>query len=216
MSLLVIDATWPLPAVGVWDAGAWRAFARADTGAAESLFGLIESVLRDADTPLAQLTGYAYAEGPGSVLGLRTAAMALRTWSHTPGLPAHPVFAVNSLALAAALASLARPELAAAPFTVFAASRRDRWNAYSPGDAAWAECDATALTARAAPFLKLPSRDFATTPVAHTEFDPLDALARHPAVLLTPGLLRPTTSPDAANLTNTYVTWAGDRHRAPA
>lgn len=214
MPLLFIDASRPLPAVGVLRDGAWLAFTIAQAGPVEALFPSVGRVLADAGTSLPQLSGYIFAEGPGSVLGLRTAAMALRAWSRTPGLAPHPIFAVNSLALAAALAAAEHPELARAPFTVFAASRRDRWNAYSTGDTAWAECDAAALAARPGPFLRLPARDFATCPVTPRDFDPAPALARHPGVFTAPGLLHSTDTPDAANPANTYVTWAGDRHRA--
>lgn len=210
--LLFIDAAWPHPAAGVWEAGAWRAFARADKPPAESLFGLVETVLHEAGTPLPALAGYIYAEGPGSVLGLRSAAMALRAWNRAPGLAARPVFAVNSLALALALAMHAHPD--ARPLTVFAASRRDRWNALSPGDAHWAECDAAALAGRPGPFLRLPARDFAKAPVDASDFDPVDALGRCPGILNTPELLRVTDAPDAANLANAYATWTGERHRA--
>ena len=212
--ILVIDAAAPLPIAGVWRDGAWLAYARSDAAPVESLFPLIQKTLGEAGVGLSDISGYIFTEGPGSVLGLRSAAMALRTWSHTPGLTPRPVFTVNSLALAAALAVAKTPELATAPFTVFAAARRDRWNAFTHGDGAWAECDAAALTARPAPHLKLPAREFATTPVPASDFDTAAAFAAHPEVLTLPGLLRPTAAPDAANHANTYVTWTGDRHRA--
>lgn len=209
---LVIDAAAPHPVVGVWENGEWRSYVRADAPPAESLFGLIESALRGASAELSALSGYIYAEGPGSVLGLRGAAMAIRAWNNAPGLTPRPVFAVNSLALAAALLAASRPDIRS--FTVFAASRRDRWNAFSAGDTRWSECDATELAARPGPFFRLPSRDFVGIPVAYADFDPAEALAKHPETLTHPGLLHPTDKPDAANLANTFVTWAGDRHRA--
>ena len=98
---------------------------------------------RRGGVPLSGLAGYIFASGPGSVLGLRTAAMALRTWGATPGLAAKPVLAVNSLQLAGALAKAS----GLGDATVFAASRRDRWNAWALTASQWEECDAAALAA---------------------------------------------------------------------
>lgn len=207
---LVIDAAWTQAAIGVWHAGAWKSFVASEGPVNEAFFALVEKSLADAGVPLSGLAGYIFAEGPGSILGLRTAAMALRTWRETPGLAAKPILAGNSLALAGALA-------AAEGFgetTVFAASRRDRWNAWAPGDSAWRECDATELAALPAPHLRLPARDFSTQVVVAENFDPVAALRRHPGVFLKTGLLAETDAPDAANLTNQYATWAGGRHRA--
>lgn len=207
---LFIEAAWTRAAVGVLEHGRWRAFAITEGPAIESLFSTIESVLRDAGLSLSKISGYIYGEGPGSVLGLRTAAMALRAWSATPGLVARPVYIVNSLTLAAALANADGHGAA----TVFAASRRDRWNAFSPGTDRWIECDPSMLAATPGPHLRLPARDLGSPPVQAAAFDPIDALAQHPDVFYRAGLLRSGEAPDAANLANQYATWTGDRHKA--
>lgn len=208
---LMLDAAWPLAAAGVWSEGRWRAFARADGPAVESLFGIADRALREAGVKPAELAGYLFPEGPGSVLGLRSAAMALRTWRAAPGLAEKPVLACCSLRLAAALAAAEFP--AAGPFTLFAASRRDRWNALAARASRREECDGAALAALPAPFLQLPARDVGAPPVTAERFDPVPALARHPEVFSTPGLLYLCDAPDAANTANTYATWTGDRHR---
>lgn len=208
---LVIDAAWPQAAIGVWNAGAWKSFVASEGPVSEAFFALVEKALAEAGVPLSGLTGYIFAEGPGSILGLRTAAMALRTWRETPGLAAKPILAGNSIHLAGALAAAE----GLGETTVFAASRRDRWNAWVPGDCVWRECDATELAALPGPHLRLPARDFSTQPVPAAEaFDPISALRRHPDIFLKSGLLSETGAPDAANLANQYSTWAGGRHRA--
>lgn len=214
--LLVLDASAPTPLAGVWRDGAWLSFVRANLPPAESLFDTVAAALAGAGTGLSDLSGYIYVEGPGSVLGLRSAAMALRVWTRAPGAARLPVFTAGSPALAVSLARTARPELATRPFTVIAAARRDRWNVLTAGDPAPHECDTAALATLPAPLLKLPAREFVAAPADVISFDPASELGRHPEVLATPGLLRPTDSPDAANIANTYVTWTGERHRAAA
>ncbi len=206
---LLIDAAWPQAASGVWYDGRWSSFVASEGPAVEALFAIIERALSDADVPLSGLAGYIFPEGPGSVLGLRTASMALRAWSATPGLPAKPILACNSLQLAGALASAA----GLGENTVFAASRRDRWNAWAPGASAWEECDAGALSALPAPHLRLPARDITPPPVSAEIFDPIAALRRNPEVFKKSGLLFATHAPEAANIANQYTTWAGGRHK---
>lgn len=207
---LVVDAAWPKAALGVWNTGAWKSFVVTEGPVTGAFFAAVEKALSEAGTNLSSLSGYIFAEGPGSVLGLRTAAMALRAWNAAPGAKAKPVLACNSLALASALVEAEGFGKA----TVFAASRRDRWNAWIPGDFVWRECDGVELAASPAPHLRLPARDFSPPPVPAETFDPTPALGRHPEIFLKVGLLAQTDAPDAANLANQYATWAGGRHRA--
>ncbi len=72
---------------------------------------------------LSTLRAFVYCEGPGSVLGIRTAAMALRTWSI---LEPRPIFSYQSLALLAAAEQ--RPEV-----TYIADARRQAWHAFRAG-----------------------------------------------------------------------------------
>jgi tRNA threonylcarbamoyladenosine biosynthesis protein TsaB len=66
---------------------------------------------------------FVFCHGPGSVLGIRTAAMAIRTWCV---LQPRPVFAYSSLALVAA--ALDRPGV-----TVIADARREAWHCFAAG-----------------------------------------------------------------------------------
>jgi len=207
---LMLDAAWPVAAVGLWDAGAWRAFVRTEGPAVEALFGAIDTAFATAGIALGDVAGYLYAGGPGSILGLRTAAMALGTWRAAPGLNRKPVLAYDSIVIASRLAAL--EGLPAS--TVFAAARRDRWNALPPGAQVPLECDANALAGLPAPYLRLPARDLGRPPVDAAIFDPVAALGRRPEIFLSPGLLAETATPDAANAANKYAEWTGGRHRA--
>ena len=66
---------------------------------------------------------FAFADSPGSILGIRTVAMAIRVWR---ALAERPVFGYNGLALLAE--TQGRPEV-----TYIADARRDAWHACRKG-----------------------------------------------------------------------------------
>jgi tRNA threonylcarbamoyladenosine biosynthesis protein TsaB len=121
-SLLVLDATSTRVQVGLLRTGApalWRGLAdEAGTG----LFAGTEAVLQEAGGKLTDLGAFVFCEGPGSMLGTRTVAMALRTWQV---LKPRPAYAYQSLAVAARLAWTQSPR----DFTVIADARRETWHA---------------------------------------------------------------------------------------
>lgn len=143
-----------------------------------------------------------HCEGPGSVLGIRTSAMAIRTWQI---LSARPVFAYNSLALLAH--AVARPELA-----FIADARRDTWHHYALGSgfSRRATADLAGQLATAESF-----RAWTPLPpgVTRLPYVVADLLPRVPDA----DLFRPTDSPDAyLHEEPTYATWTPAVHRAPA
>ncbi|HKB91419.1 MAG TPA: peptidase M22, partial [Opitutaceae bacterium] len=71
---------------------------------------------------LSDIDAFIFCEGPGSMLGIRTAAMALRTWSST--LKPVPSYAYRSLEVLARQLSLRE----AAPFSLVADARREMWH----------------------------------------------------------------------------------------
>lgn len=79
--LLFVDASAPLVQVGVWQDGAWLAHLCVDAPALEAIFHTVRTVLAQADVPLAGIGGFIHNEGPGSILGIRLGAMALRVWA---------------------------------------------------------------------------------------------------------------------------------------
>lgn len=121
--VLVMDAACPHVFVGLWQSGAWQATAAATEPALDALFGLVEHCLDETDCHLREVSAFVYDEGPGSVLGIRVAAMALRTWQAMPELNTKPVFAYRSLELLAAQITLVR----SGPFQIIADYRKDAW-----------------------------------------------------------------------------------------
>ena len=121
-SILLLDAASTRVQVGVLRAGQpaiWRA-GGADAGT--ELFRLAEAALREAGLAVGEVGAWVYCAGPGSMLGVRTAAMALRTWQ---ALAERPVYQYLSLALLA-------HDLAHSPqhrgTAVIADARRDSWH----------------------------------------------------------------------------------------
>lgn len=194
---LVLDTASPVVQVGVLRADG---SARWETSAEEAGTGLFRSLERLGAAP-ADAGCLLYCDGPGSVLGIRTAAMAIRAWQVL--LP-RPVYAYNSLALLAHAAG--RTDLA-----FIADARRDTWHHYAM-DAGFSRRATAELTGQLA------------TPESFRHWTPLPAgVLRVPYVVadLLPAaaeadLFRPTEAPDAyLHEEPAYATWTPAVHRAP-
>jgi tRNA threonylcarbamoyladenosine biosynthesis protein TsaB len=92
-----------------------------DDDAGRGLFSGTETMLTKTVTKIEDVGAFIFCEGPGSMLGTRTVAMALRTWLT---LKSRPVFAYQSLALAA----LAEWKRSPRAFAVVADARRESWH----------------------------------------------------------------------------------------
>jgi len=93
--------------------------------AGRAVFTGTESLLNQTGISFADLGAFIFCAGPGSMLGTRTVAMALRTWQ---ALRDRPVFSYQSLAIAA------RHEWAQKSgrgFAVIADARRETWHCQS-------------------------------------------------------------------------------------
>lgn len=197
---LVIDAASACVQVGVLRADGTAAW-HADT--AESGVAVFRGVERLGVDPLA-VAAFVFCDGPGSVLGIRTAAMALRTW-HV--LKPRPLFAYCSLAVVAH--ALGRPELG-----VIADARRETWHHYQLGHGL-----------RRLPTAGLTGELVLPEPFRHWSALPAGArLTQVPYVLadLLPkvwdvDLLRETDAPDAfLHEEPQYAKWTPQVHQAPA
>ncbi|HTB79784.1 MAG TPA: peptidase M22 [Opitutaceae bacterium] len=116
--LLLLDAAAARVQVGLFEANNKMRWTTADDEAGVALFRGVESLGVDLTT----VRAFAFCEGPGSILGIRTAAMALRTWSV---LAPWPVFAFRSLEIVAHDLARRSP---AEDFSVIADARRETWH----------------------------------------------------------------------------------------
>lgn len=125
--LLVLDAASQRVQVGLLQPGAPAIWHGSMSEAGLGLFSGAAAVLKCAGLGLPDIGAFVFCEGPGSMLGIRTVAMALRTWLV---LQPRPVYAYQSLALAGQFAwSRNRGK----SFSVLADARRDTWHVQSVG-----------------------------------------------------------------------------------
>lgn len=113
--LLVIDTASARSQVGWVEAANSGRWIVQDGEAGISLFECVDRLMIDVSTA----RGFVFCEGPGSILGIRTAAMAIRTWRILNPIP---VFSYGSLAILA-------HALGKADATVIADARRNTWHA---------------------------------------------------------------------------------------
>ena len=151
---------------------------------------------------LGRIGAFVFCDGPGSVLGIRTVAMALRTWNV---LAPRPVFAYCSLALIA-------HALGSKDIAVIADARRNAWHEYRIGQGL-----RRAVAGELAGDLVMPEhfRHWAPLPanVRTVPYSVADLLGR----AWDQDLLREVTAPDAfLHEEPSYVEWSPQIHRAPA
>jgi tRNA threonylcarbamoyladenosine biosynthesis protein TsaB len=168
----------------------------------EAGVGIFEC-LDELDAPVDSVGAFAFCEGPGSILGIRTAAMAIRAWTV---LRPRPVFAYVALAVAAEALGTPGPAL-------ITDARRGHWM----------------RLARGGPLERVPREDLAgdlAAPEGFRHWDPPPAGTRpvpydlagflgDPAVMGA-DLFRETEAPDALLLREPqFQKWVPQIHRAP-
>jgi tRNA threonylcarbamoyladenosine biosynthesis protein TsaB len=203
--LLLVDASTPTIHVGLLRDGAWLALERETGDALTLVFELALRAFSSSGLHLDDVGGFVFCEGPGGLLGLRLAAMAVETWRALPAHAGKPLLVYRSLTVASALCG--SPEaLLISPF------RRGIFNVCHPGGALEL-LDAGELDALEAPKLFIPQRHLPQAPAGAVPFEyHLDGL---PALLESdPKLFRLAERaevhvPEEAS----YKLWSGERHR---
>lgn len=203
-TLLLIDSASARVQVGLWTLGAAEPrWLHSDTEAGTGVFACVETLLTQTGRRIAEVDAFVFCEGPGSVLGIRTAAVALRTWRVVN--PSAVIYAYQSLDLVAR--SLGEPEL-----SVIADARRDTWHVAQLGQ----------------PLRRVPSAELTGTKVMPEHFrhwTPLPPeLGSTPYEvphllnnLLDTDIFRAVTEPDAfSHEEPSYITWTPQIHQAPA
>lgn len=120
-SILVLDAVSTRVQTGLLRDAQPPLWEQTDEEAGRGLFTGAEKLLAKAGLAIGDIGAFAFCEGPGSMLGTRTVAMALRTWL---ALKPRPVFTYQSLALAAWV----EWRRASRSFVVIADARRESWH----------------------------------------------------------------------------------------
>lgn len=174
--------------------------ARWATSDEETGVGLFRSIER-LGVDVGEARAFVFCDGPGSVLGIRTAAMALRTWNI---LKPRPVFAYSSLALVAH--ALGQKEIG-----VIADARRESWHHFILGG-----------SLRRVPVAELSGKLVMPENFRHWSVLPADvkhvpySLEKWLPQVADADLLHPAPEPDAfLHEEPSYVTWTPQIHRAP-
>lgn len=196
--LLLIDAASTRVQVGLLDADGATRWQTSDEEAGVGVFRCVEAIGSD----LNSVRAFVFCDGPGSILGIRTAAMALRTWQ---SLGWRPAFAYCSLAVVA-------HALGQSDVQAIADARRNLWHHYTPGGSL-RRVPVAELTGR----LVMPEgfRHWSPLPsnVASTSYSLAALLPR----ITHADLFRETDTPDAfLHEEPSYATWAPHIHQAPA
>jgi tRNA threonylcarbamoyladenosine biosynthesis protein TsaB len=196
-SALLLDAASARVQVGLLHRDQAAQWAGSDEETGIGIFRCLEQL---AVQP-ADIGAFVYCDGPGSILGIRTVAMAIRTWNV---LKPHPVFAYHSLAVVAL--ALNRPSA-----TIIADARRDSWHCISLNSNL-----RRVPTAELAGELIMPDgfRHWSTLPagVTRTPYVLSELLPK----IADQDVLRATDAPDAfLHEEPNYATWTPQIHRAP-
>lgn len=120
--LLVFDAASSRVQVGLLRSNNRAQWRDSTEEAGRSIFTCTEALLKADHLSLDRIGAFVFCEGPGSMLGVRTVAMALRTWRV---LKSRPAFAYQSLAVAGRLEWTLH---GARKFAMVADARRDSWH----------------------------------------------------------------------------------------
>lgn len=196
--VVVLDAASALVQVGVLCGEGPGRWASSPDESGVAVFTCLEQLAVDPR----QVPVWIFCDGPGSLLGIRTVAMALRTWSV---LQPRPVFAYCSLALVAHAAD--RDDLG-----VIADARRDTWHLFDRR----AGLRRVATSELAGPLVMPENFRHWSVPPPGASPAPYLLADLIPKVWSTPDLLQPAASPDAfLHEEPSYVTWTPQIHRAP-
>ena len=222
---LLIDASSPLSvAAGVLGerGQSWTCFFEEKSAALEGIFSATQKI--NQCVPAKSHAGFLFCEGPGSILGIRIAAAAVRARLALSSDPENPlrVFAYRSLHLAAHLILRAFPQ--EKNFTLVAESRMNAWNVLRVCDGAPEENFSEIKTAETEKLSSekifiLPHRRKLPPALANATLCPVfELLKNDPNVFADiPALLRDCgNAPDAVNTSdiNSYARWTPERHRA--
>ncbi len=124
--LLAIDSSSKKTWVGVKTGPTELVYGQSEEDSSKSLFKLAPEQLAKAGLALSDIAAIAYCEGPGSMLGSRATAMAIRTWASVGIEGAKHLFRFTSLELGKEL--LAARDEADSECLIATDARRNAWN----------------------------------------------------------------------------------------
>lgn len=141
---LVLDASHPTVEIGIIGANGWLAHESAEAPALSTLFDLTKKCFHTANLSLDKISSYVQCRGPGSVLGIRLTAMAIKTWR---GIYQNTsCFTYTSLDLARRSISIGKGQEA---FRIVADWKRNTWHLIESEDRTITSIDTETLASSA-------------------------------------------------------------------
>jgi tRNA threonylcarbamoyladenosine biosynthesis protein TsaB len=192
--------------VGIILDGKWVAESSLSAGALEVTTDLAADVLRKAKLKFTDIKSYAVCIGPGSMLGIRVSAMAVKTWAT---LYQRPIYVWESLNI---LAEFALSQGMKPPFAVINESRLKRWNMLLVKSSEQFEATRE-LEVDEVITLGLPVYVNHSTPLFPKAILATDIWMHLPGLFEKSDCLRFESKPDALNPAADYAQWSGERHR---
>jgi tRNA threonylcarbamoyladenosine biosynthesis protein TsaB len=210
-TILLIDSSSMVVQVAVLRREAEPAWL-ANTGeAGELVFALVGQLLERTNLSLGSVDAFVFCDGPGSVLGIRTAAVALRTWRVLHERPAYAFCGLTVVANALSRTQGRRD------FSVIADARRDSWHRVAVA------ADGTISNLHRLPTAELSGPLVMPEGFRHwTELPASTETAPYSLATLLPqlpdaDLFYPAAEPDAfLHEEPVYKTWTPQVHRAPS
>jgi len=121
-TILLIDSSSTVVQVAVLRRDAEPVWIAKPGEAGEQVFAIATELLEKTNLSLESVEAFVFCDGPGSVLGIRTTAVALRTWCVLRDRPTYAYCSLTIVAQALARAPNRRD------FSVIADARRDSWH----------------------------------------------------------------------------------------
>jgi len=208
--VLLIDSASTVIQVGLLRRGSPPQWETSREESGSGVFACTQALLSRAELALDRVDAFVFCEGPGSILGIRTTAVALRTWSM---LRPRPVFAYRSLDL---VATYQLHHGQPGPFSVIADARRESWHVVTASE-----------DGRVGPLQRVKAESFSGSlfmPENFRAWAPLPenvrlvpySIASMIEAMPDAPLFREAQEPDAfLHEEPTYQTWTPQIHRAP-
>ncbi|HEY9156279.1 MAG TPA: peptidase M22 [Opitutaceae bacterium] len=211
--VLLIDSSSAVIQVGLWATGREAAWEISESEASFGVFSATEKLLQSAKLNLFAIDAFVFCAGPGSVLGVRTAAVAIRTWN---AIRERRVFGFSSLEV---VAHFEKQKRANQVFSVIADARRETWHEIkvdaSGTVSSLQRVPASSFAGAGARVMPAHFRHWAPVP-ASTETVPYRLSEMLPA-LNEVALFSENSDPDAfLHEAPAYLTWTPQIHRAPS
>lgn len=210
--ILVLDASSTRIQVGLLQNNQWLAFQSSSYESLQAIFFGVQTCLNNANKALDDLTFFVFCEGPGSLLGIRVIAMALKAWTSFPNRQNIPIYSYNSLAVSYILIQkFNKPQK---DFKVISPLTKDTFLVALDPHATKIEQVSFADLSKSTSQLWYFSFKKLGAQIPQNSFTFDYNLEKIPDIFLSTNILKQTNNPDALLLKqHNFVKWSGGRHK---